>query len=880
MNKEAILQLAKNLDIKQNVSLQVIDQKTGEVVQEHSGHNAATNSLLYGIAHHLIGDFMPNEGTGLNPGYSMLTNYVPKYISLGTMGLLNQDQDIYGLPAGIGDTIPNSDDPEYIALRSAMLLAKENLELAEEALADECPLYPATTACESCQVCSDRIQAKKDARDQAKELYESAYEEFVTYTEEARFIEYMNHAPGYGADGYSEEENNGRDYFGLGYAYTSYEVTGHYYAKTQDHPADIVTYKGLVYKCIKDTPDPASVFDTTYWEVLPDSEQPSLGTTIKLELSSPSFPRVSISYRDVVPEYQAEKPKTIDIVYSAMISTGALAQFRPEGKDYIFITEAGLWSKKFWSDGNENGLLAGYRIFPPSESNWDMTKASNRQILKENILKVGKNQVVQVVWKIQIGSIDQFTSSGSSDIPIKYSDNIWYTLQSGYQYTDMTKVIYNHLYSSHQNSDNNLPDLPARFMKSDVKRGNPVPQTYSKTDEIIYLDFDYDEDEMIQTVWWWTSSGNVTPTTNSQPQYWFFHYYTYSSAFYYLDFRNFYVGSGISLIDGFQGINIFYQYGITHVTIDLTGTVFNGGRLGFYSDYGSSTKPVLFKGLDQSIWINRQEIFESSMIIYGNLDADNIINYYQNGRATRLGNISGFTFPNSIVYARNYILAPEVYGVIYIVGQQSQAFTIDVSNWDLVTCEILHVVVSISSGQPITVVGFDTWKNTSNLKNIDMIFSGITKVESDFSVWDVSNVYSFKYAFQYTDWDREVVETISSWDVSSGVYFDYMFHDGLPNIKDYTFLDNWDVYHGAEYTKMFPYPTSDMIFPRWNGWIDTDGTFVPNRGHAPGVTIKFRGLISNQSNLPETAEEGDGYYIITDANNYWYYHNGTWTHAS
>ena len=152
VNKDNILSSAKNLSIEQNVCIQVIDQITGKVVQEHTGHNSATNSLLYGIAHHLIGDFMPNERHGLNPGYSMLSNYVPRYISLGTMGLINQDQDASGLPAGIGDTMPSSTDPVYQDLLQALADAKDALDAAEEALEDECPYYPATTACESCQV--------------------------------------------------------------------------------------------------------------------------------------------------------------------------------------------------------------------------------------------------------------------------------------------------------------------------------------------------------------------------------------------------------------------------------------------------------------------------------------------------------------------------------------------------------------------------------------------------------------------------------------------------------------------------------------------------------------------------------------------------------
>jgi hypothetical protein len=37
-----------------------------------------------------------------------------------------------------------------------------------------------------------------------------------------------------------------------------------------------------------------------------------------------------------------------------------------------------------------------------------MSDPANRAILRQNILRVGKNQVVQVIWKIQLGSIEQF----------------------------------------------------------------------------------------------------------------------------------------------------------------------------------------------------------------------------------------------------------------------------------------------------------------------------------------------------------------------------------------------------------------------------------------------------------------------------------------
>lgn len=399
-NTNKILKVSKEMGIEQNVTIRVIDEMTGTVVQEHVGHNSATNSLLWGIGHHLIGDFLPNEGHGLHPGYSMLSNYVPRYISLGTMGLLNQDQDSYGLPAGIGDTLPDIRDPEYKALLEALEAARRALEEAEAAYAAECPYYPATEACENCTECSERINAKKQAVEDAKAAYDEAYQAAMTYNEEKRFVEYMSKRPGYGADGYDEHENNSRKYLGLGYAFTSYDVTSSY------RVGDEATNKGVLYECIQDTEVPAGRFDESRWTPVVDVHQPSKGTTIRLELISPSFPRELISFRDIVPEYEAELPKSVDVVFSAMISTGALKQFRPKDQDYIFITEAGLWSKRNWEDSGENGLLAGYRIVPPNPENWDMTIPENRELLKKQILKVGKNQVVQVIWKIQICAVE------------------------------------------------------------------------------------------------------------------------------------------------------------------------------------------------------------------------------------------------------------------------------------------------------------------------------------------------------------------------------------------------------------------------------------------------------------------------------------------
>ena len=266
-NQSSISEAAKKMSIEHNVTINVIDSYTGDIVQSHEGHNAATNSLLTGIAHYLAGDGVYNQA------YDMLSIYVPKYISLGTMGLFTQeaeeDGEEKGLPKGLGYDTDTLDEVD-----------KEGK-----------PIY---------------------------------YGDAQTN----RLCHYISGCPGFGADGYDASENGDRPYFGLG----------------------------------------------------PKFENREFEDTISCELISDSYPRSAISFRDIVPETQAEIPKTLDVVYSALISTAALSQFRGkyvsgeliEDRDYIFITEAGLWSKKTWTSGGENGLLAGYRIVPPNKSNWDL----------------------------------------------------------------------------------------------------------------------------------------------------------------------------------------------------------------------------------------------------------------------------------------------------------------------------------------------------------------------------------------------------------------------------------------------------------------------------------------------------------------------------
>lgn len=259
-----ILETAKNLSIYDNVCIRVLDEVTGKVISEHTGHNTATSTLLTGVGYHLAG--------GATSGSQLLDAWIPKYISLGTMGLLNQDEDAEGLPAGLPD---------------------------DSAFLDN----------------------------------------------------YLNQEPGFGADGVPGLDNNNREYPGLGPKYAS-------------------------------------------------------GEAIDCELISDTFPRVPITFRQVLSPQRSEDGK-IDVVFSGLVSNGALAQFR-NGKNYIFVTEAGLWANSRYVESGNTSLLAGYRIAPVDRASWDMSIPENRQLLRSSILKVGINQVVQVIWKIQIGALSQF----------------------------------------------------------------------------------------------------------------------------------------------------------------------------------------------------------------------------------------------------------------------------------------------------------------------------------------------------------------------------------------------------------------------------------------------------------------------------------------
>lgn len=465
------LEIAKRLDLKQNVTIRVIDEATNKVVQEHVGHNAATNSLLTGIAHYLLGD-----GT-LNQGSDMLTSWVPQYISLGTMGLTSQDSETYyddeldmeiTVPLGIGTTLvaPDSATPE-----------------------------------------EKRLNA------------------------ELRYSEYLNQTPGFGADGYDENTNNDRKYFGLGLPYDDrpalqkqdfYNGDGNNRTFTlSDTPLSIVSVTvyagGVVNQDMHDTSISREVLPSNKYTfegnqvIIDDSyPAPAVGSRIAIiyeiegdeaavcELIDSTTLRSKINFRNIIPEVQSEVPGTLDVIFSAFLSTGELAKYRGDN-DYIYITEAGLWSKPSYTGGGDNGLLAGYRIMPsddqvntlgvedqftsdgqtisftltrpaiqidsitldnvvvpsgdytldeltnsvvfetaPSAGNliviyrtgdpsgtWkDMSVLSNRQLVQKSIIRIGEGQVAQIIWKLQLGGLEQLDGLRYL-YPSQYPEDVW-----------------------------------------------------------------------------------------------------------------------------------------------------------------------------------------------------------------------------------------------------------------------------------------------------------------------------------------------------------------------------------------------------------------------------------------------------------------------
>lgn len=379
------MDIFKNFGVSQNVQINVYDEITNKLVQRIEGHNSATNSMLTGIAHYLIG-----EGI-LNQGWDTLGKWIPQYISLGTMGLYDQEEDEEHLPAHIGSLDPFARTYGLVDGGSGYSIGDVILALpapGSEALPFDVFVEVVTVSA------TGAIETFKDSTSSIISGSGSGavINYIVTNNEKAQCIDYLEKQPGYGADGYSASQNNYREFFGIGPTFDS-------------------------------RPDPTKTTDCEL--ILTDQRRPV------------------ISFRNIIPESSAEIPKTVDIVFSAMISTGQLKKFRESDKDYIFITEAGLWANPAWQDGVENGCLAAYRITYHDQSKMTeeaMDIEENRKLLKQSILRVGVNQVVQVVWKIQLGSIDEF--GGRTTTEHVEWHNYYDTIEVGTEISQGTYIRY------------------------------------------------------------------------------------------------------------------------------------------------------------------------------------------------------------------------------------------------------------------------------------------------------------------------------------------------------------------------------------------------------------------------------------------------------
>lgn len=325
--------ICKPIPIEHNVYIRVVDQATGQVVSQHTGHNTATFTMLEGIARYLRGD-------GALTQTPILKRFLPSYMSVGTMGVVDPHPNADEVPTqigtskyNIGDTITNANDLHLIGKDSAYTIQSSDTDIID-------------------------IFCMQN---------------------------YVETVPGFGADG-SSHSNNTRQQAGLGAKVNPDLVTAYFAGTTDTYPVG--------------------------------------------ELTSDSFRRSAITYRNIE-DAGAEVPDTIDVIYGCMISTNMLKQFMG-GQDYIYLTEVGLWSRPDYIDNVVgNGLLAAYRITPMSEYKTamgpgDVTQAdideyaeehgvspssvttddvatANRAELKKQILRVNANQVVQVIWKLQLG---------------------------------------------------------------------------------------------------------------------------------------------------------------------------------------------------------------------------------------------------------------------------------------------------------------------------------------------------------------------------------------------------------------------------------------------------------------------------------------------
>jgi hypothetical protein len=487
-----------------NVTIKVIDEATGCVVQKHSGQNSVTTTLLEGIAHYLQGYGLDNQG-------ALLKNHLPRFISIGTMGLngykeengniiqLAQQFEIDNEPV---DDINTIHFPADIPTRKIVPLLS-SIDGGDLLYCESTPTFP--------------IPISIDDPDNS--VFKIPKRNYFTY------------APGFDADIRAEDrlwelDNNERPVSGIGRPFAQHVadfVVGLDYVEpttvriqatstatnlqvqstAQFRVDDILRYRladgtvstnshTRVITNIDRNFNTITVASGSWGRALPigtiifiqtadgkenyriqstnnhacqqdenctcscpccsghNLESSPVPTPLPLEceLVTHQFNRAKIQARRAFYPLSrtdgmntAETIRSIDVVYTALISLGALQAFRGNN-DYIFITECGLWGNRWNGEKYPNSslippllrnrykapadMLAGYRAFPAewspqdlTDNMWDTSFAGNQVLvtaaqryrrrmrqLQRSIPRVGKGQVVQVEWKIQLLALD------------------------------------------------------------------------------------------------------------------------------------------------------------------------------------------------------------------------------------------------------------------------------------------------------------------------------------------------------------------------------------------------------------------------------------------------------------------------------------------
>ena len=69
-------------------------------------------------------------------------------------------------------------------------------------------------------------------------------------------------------------------------------------------------------------------------------------------------------------------------------------------------------------------LIVVYRTSDTSGTWKDMSVLANRQLVQKNIIRIGEGQVAQIIWKLQLGGLEQLEGLRYL-YPSQYPKRVW-----------------------------------------------------------------------------------------------------------------------------------------------------------------------------------------------------------------------------------------------------------------------------------------------------------------------------------------------------------------------------------------------------------------------------------------------------------------------